>query len=623
MNHIIGIDLGTTNSCVAVFKDEQIHIIQNEDGDRTTPSCVYFKGNERIIGKLALGNIKNDPSNVIYGVKRLIGRKMDDYNVLRDTNFFQYKIESDNTKENKPIIYVPNTQQKYYPEEISSFILSKLKKIAQDYLNNDVKDCVITVPAYFTDSQRQATKDSGKIAGLNVLRIINEPTAAALAYGLNKKCINKHILVFDLGGGTFDTTILKLTDGIFDVKATGGDTHLGGEDFDNNLIKYCFAEFIKKNKNNLNVNDIKYILESQKIQQKIRVACVCAKKELSNSIDTTIYIESLYEEYDLNLKLSRNKFNFICKKEFDKCMDSVKNVLNDANLTPSDIDHVVLVGGSTRIIKIHEMIKSYFGDKLCKDINPDEAVAYGAAIQGEILAENSSNIVNDIVLMDITPLSIGIETADGSFDRLIKKNSYIPQKATKCFSTFSDNQPGVTIKIYEGEREIAKKNNLLGIFELVGLTKAKRGIPLIEVICQINTDGIITVSATEKIKDKSSGDTNFKKITIKNNKGRLTEKQIKEKIKDALIFEEEDKKYQENMRAKYSFENFLLEQQTKFDNFEMREKLDENIIEQIFARLISETRWLNDHHGENKLMYYNKEKKLKEDFSKYGHLLHD
>lgn len=623
MNHIIGIDLGTTNSCVAVFKDEQIHIIQNEDGDRTTPSSVYFKENERIIGKTALANIKKDPKNVIYGVKRLIGRKMDDHVVLRDTKFFQYKIESDNTKDNKPIIYVPNAQQKYYPEEISSFVLSKLKKIAQDYLNSEVKDCVITVPAYFTDSQRQATKDAGKIAGLNVLRIINEPTAAALAYGLDKKCIDKHILVFDLGGGTFDTTILKLTDGIFDVKATGGDTHLGGEDFDNNLIRHCLAEFVKKNKNNLDGDDIKSILESQKIQQKIRVACEHAKKELSNSIDTNIYIESLYDEFDLNLKLSKNKFNFICKKEFDKCMDSVKAVLKDANLEPKDIDHVILVGGSTRIVKIQEMLKSHFGDKLCKDINPDEAVAYGAAIQGEILAENSSDVVNEIVLMDIAPLSIGIETADGSFDRLIKKNSYIPQKAKKCFSTFSDNQPGVTIKIYEGEREIAKKNNLLGVFELVNLTKAKRGIPLIEVTCEINTDGIITVSATEKIKDKSSGETNFKKITIKNNKGRLTEKQIEEKIKEALLFEEEDRKYQENMRAKYSFENFLLEQQAKFDNFEMREKLDEDTIEQIFARIINETRWLDNHHSEDKLVYQNKEKKLKEDFSKYGDLLHD
>jgi heat shock 70kDa protein 1/2/6/8 len=637
--YIIGIDLGTTNSAVAVYKkiDNSVEVITNEDGFRTTPSCVSFIENddnniEIFVGNYAKEQLKKNPKNTIVGVKRFIGRNFNDPIVKKDRIHFQYLIEDDGN--NKPTININN--KKYYPEDISSIILKKMKTIAENYLSCEINDAVITVPAYFTDSQRQSTKDAGLMAGLNVKRIINEPTAAALAYGLHKTHNEQTILVFDLGGGTFDTTVLHLSNGVFEVKSTGGDTHLGGDDFDNHLVKHCLTQFLTKYK--LNENEIKTFLSNKKSQQKLRIACEKAKTELSFMSNTNIEIENLYEDYELSLKISKSKFEDLCLNEFNKCMNCVKQVLIDANLNENQIDKVVLVGGSTRIPRIRELLSDFFGDyKLCFDVNPDEAVAFGAAIQGELLNENNNPHFNDIVLLDVIPLSIGIETADGSFYRLIEKNTTIPIRKKYVFSTQSDNQPEVKIKIYEGEREIAKLNNLLGEFCLNGITPSPKGIPHIEVMCEISVDGIISIHATEYINidnneyvkmglihslndyvgeeiehEKKEGQT--KKIVISNYRNRLTEEYIKQKIIEAKNNEIHDLKYKKAMETKMDYLNYLYDVQNVFTDETIRNKLSEVELKEVFETIKNEIKWIQTNDMLDEIDYRNKYKKIKNYF---------
>lgn len=578
----IGIDLGTTYSCIGVYKNGQVDIIANDQGTRTMASVVSFTETERLIGDAAKNILSSNAENTIFDVKRLMGKLYNDPTIQQDIKHWPFKVTC-NEDTNKPQIYIPNTNKSYVAEEVSAMILAKLKESAEAYLDQQITDVVITVPAYFNDAQRRATIDAGTIAGLNVLRIINEPTAAALAYGLHINKEEHMILVFDYGGGTLDVSLLRIYDGLFEVKATSGNTHLGGEDIDNILTTHCLKEFKQKN-NQINIQEL---VTNKKTLGRLKIACEKAKKILSSANVTTIDIDSLFQGIDFRCNITRAKFETLCEDEFQKCMLPVKQVLSDANVDKSSITDVVLIGGSTRIPKIREMLKTYFNKEPKKDINPDEAVAYGATLQAAILS-NAYEEMNQLILVDITPLSLGIETAGGIMTKIINRNDPIPCNKKQVFSTYSDNQPCVTVKIYEGEREFTKYNNLLGTFELTDIPPMLRGTPKISVKFDIDTNGILSVTATEESTLKT------KNLIIKNDKNRLSSEQLAAMIEDAKKYEEQDRILKNNIQSKTDIETYIYGTKSLISSEEFKQKLDETLYEKLVSIINEHIVWIDN-----------------------------
>lgn len=593
----VGIDLGTTYSCVGVcYNSDNVEILTNDQGHRTTPSYVAFTEAERLVGEAAKNQCAMNPENTVFDAKRMIGRKFSDKVVQDDMKLWPFKVVKGDDEKPRIQVTYKNELKQFRPEEISSMVLAKMKEYAETRLGNKVTDAVITVPAYFNDAQRQSTKDAAVIAGLNVLRIINEPTAAAIAYGLNKKG-ERNVLIFDYGGGTLDVSILTIDDQIFEVLSTCGDTHLGGEDIDNALVKFCVDEFKRTSKIDVSGDN--------RALRRLRTACESAKRTLSSTNQTMVHVDALSGSADCMITLTRAKLESLCDSMFKKCMEPVEKALTDSGLSKDKIDEIVLVGGSSRIPKVQELLSKYFGGKkLCNSINPDEAVAYGAAVFAYQLsgAEDASK---NIVLMDVAPLTLGVEERGMNMVPLIKRGTKVPCKNTQTFSTGSHNQPACEIKVYEGERKFTKDNNLLGRFMLEGLPPLPAGVPQIEITYEVDENGILNVSAVEK----SSGKSN--KITITNEKGRLSKDDVDRMIAEAEKFKEEDERLYAIVQAKNQLESYILQWNSTLNEDKFKEKLSEDDMSTLKTALDDASKWLDDHQmSDSKDCYEDKLKEL-------------